>query len=58
MKSVKHYCLVLLTMFPMIAVSFAAQSALGVAQIRAQSAADSDSRGGGPLSIGSQNKGS
>lgn len=59
MKSVKHYCLVLLTVLPIVAVSFAAQSALNVAQIRSGNASDvqlqnstSESHGGG----GSQNK--
>lgn len=42
MKSVKHYCLVVLAMLPIVAIYFAAKSALNVAQIRAGNASDSD----------------
>lgn len=36
----KKYCLLLLAMMPLVAVSFAAQSALSSAQIRSGNAAD------------------
>lgn len=48
MKSAKHYCLVLLTMLPVVAVAFAAQSALNVAQIRNGNASNVELAGGGP----------
>ena len=48
MKGVKYYCLMLLTMFPIIAVAFAAQSALNVAQIRNGNASNVELAGGGP----------
>lgn len=47
MKSVKHYCLVLLTMLPVVAVAFAAQSALNVAQIRNGDVSDETSQADG-----------
>jgi hypothetical protein len=39
-KRIKHYCLLVLTVLPIAAVSFAARSALNVAQIRNGNAAD------------------
>ncbi|MEW5952125.1 MAG: hypothetical protein AB1637_09605 [Elusimicrobiota bacterium] len=50
MKLIKHYCLIFLTMLPIIVVSFAAQSALNIDQIGIQNASDNDLGGGGPLS--------
>lgn len=50
MKLIKHYCLIFLTMLPIVAVSFAAQSVLNIAQIGMQNASDGDLGGGGPLS--------
>lgn len=52
MKSVKHYCLLFLTILPIVAVSFAAQSALNVAQIRSGTASNADLRAVGPDSHG------
>jgi hypothetical protein len=42
-KFIKRLCLILLAMLPIASVSFAAQSALGSAQIMANNASDSAS---------------
>jgi len=39
-NKVKKYCLIILAMCPVVAVAFAAQSALQVAQIRERNASD------------------
>lgn len=39
-KKIKKYCLIVLTLCPVAAVSFAAQSSLSVDQIRNRNAAD------------------
>ncbi|MBI4655941.1 MAG: hypothetical protein HY746_04235 [Elusimicrobia bacterium] len=51
-KKIKRCCLVILTLCPIIAVSFAAQSSLNVAQIRNGNATDAALQTAGPLSQG------
>lgn len=47
---IKKACLILLAMVPVASVSFAAKSALGVAQIRSGAASDAQLVDGGPRS--------
>ena len=42
MKKIKHCCILFLAMLPMAAVSFAAQSSLGIDQIRKGNVSDSE----------------
>ncbi|HBA60376.1 MAG TPA: hypothetical protein DCZ92_06095 [Elusimicrobia bacterium] len=49
-KKIKKYCLIVLTLCPVAAVSFAAQSSLNVAQIRNGVATDSALQASNPLS--------
>lgn len=57
-KTIKYYCLLALTMLPITAVSFAARSALNVAQIRSGGASNIDLLNSGPESIVRGGKGS
>jgi len=47
---IKKFCLILLAMAPIASVSFAAKSALNVAQIRSGIASDAQLADGGPRS--------
>lgn len=49
-KKIKKYCLIVLTLCPVAAVSFAAQSSLNVDQIRSGLASDGALQASTPLS--------